>query len=238
MFTPLVTERLLLRPVRTSDIDALYERRADPRVSDWQDWPMPYSRERAATTVERSMATAAPPDDGGWMLTIADRDDTTIYGDISMFLEDDGRTSGVGYSITPEYWGQGFATESLTAVLDWLFDVKGVARAYAQLDPDNHRSARVLESCGFVFEGDTKNSCWIEDRVEDDRGYGLTPALRAEWNARVRTPPAVVELVEPYPVGLRQIVELGVHKSQERFCLLYTSPSPRDRTRSRMPSSA
>ena len=26
--------------------------------------------------------------------------------------------------------------------------------------------------------------------------------------------------------------------SQDQFCLLYTSPSPRDRTRSRMPSSA
>src|SRR5665811_952918 len=31
---------------------------------------------------------------------------------------------------------------------------------------------------------------------------------------------------------------LGVAKDMGRFCLLYTSPSPRDRTRSRMPSSA
>ena len=31
---------------------------------------------------------------------------------------------------------------------------------------------------------------------------------------------------------------LGVFGRQIRFCLLYTSPSPRDRTRSRMPSSA
>lgn len=217
MFTPLTTERLLLRPARLSDIDELYERRADPRVSDWQDWPMPYSRERAAAVVERTMANDDPPDNGGWMLTIADRDDTVVYGDISMFLEDDGRTSGVGYSITPEFWGQGFASESLRAMLDWLFDVKGVSRAYAQLDPTNHRSARALETCGFVFEGDARNSCWIEDRVEDDRIYGLTPALRNEWNSRVRTSPTKVELVEPYPTGLRHVVALRTHKSQERM---------------------
>lgn len=217
MFTPLRTDRLLLRPARTSDVDELYKRRADPRVSDWQDWPMPYSRERAAATVERAMTTDRPPDNGGWMLTIADLDDSVIYGDISMFLEDDGRTSGVGYSITPAYWGQGFASESLTAVIDWLFDVKGVSRAYAQLDPANHRSARVLETCGFVFEGETKNSCWIEDRVEDDRVYGLTPALRNEWNQRARNPPESVTLVEPYPTELRRVLALGTHKSQERL---------------------
>ena len=31
---------------------------------------------------------------------------------------------------------------------------------------------------------------------------------------------------------------IAVNQSQPRNCLLYTSPSPRDRTRSRMPSSA
>ena len=36
-----------------------------------------------------------------------------------------------------------------------------------------------------------------------------------------------------------QIIDLGEQNIHEvRHCLLYTSPSPRDRTRSRMPSSA
>jgi len=217
VFTPLTTERLVLRPVQPSDVDALYRRRADPTVSDWQDWPMPYSRERAQATVERSMANDQPPDNGGWMLTITDRADSTIYGDISMFLEDDGRTSGVGYSITPLYWGRGYASEALAAVVDWLFDVKGVSRSYAQLHPDNHRSARVLESCGYVYEGVLKNACWIVDEVSDDLLYGMTPEQRTEWNTRPRTAPTTIELVEPYPTGLRHVIKLGTHRSQERF---------------------
>ncbi len=217
MFTPLLTERLLLRPVRVSDSDALFERRADPKVSDLQDWPMPYSMERAQSAIERAMANDDPPNNGGFMLTIADRDDTEIYGDISMFLEDDGRTSGVGYSVTPAYWSRGFASEALTAMLDWLFDVKGISRAYAMLHPDNHRSARVLETCGFVYEGHTRNACWIEDEVSDDLIYGLTPEQRTEWNERTRTAPETVELVEPYPTGLWSVIELETHRSQERF---------------------
>jgi len=217
MFTPLTTERLLLRPARESDVDALYDRRADPAVSDWQDWPMPYSRERAEAAIARTMEDNEPSDNGGWMLTIADRSDSVIYGDISMFLEDDGRTSGVGYSITPDYWGQGFASEALKAMVDWLFDVKGVSRAYAQLHPDNHRSARVLETCGFVYEGHTKNACWIVDEVSDDLIYGMTPDQRSKWNSRPRTKPTTIELIEPYPTGLRRVLELKPHRSQERF---------------------
>ena len=41
-------------------------------------------------------------------------------------------------------------------------------------------------------------------------------------------------------IGLvvRDFVQWWIHRLLHRFCLLYTSPSPRDRTRSRMPSSA
>ena len=35
-----------------------------------------------------------------------------------------------------------------------------------------------------------------------------------------------------------RIIHTGQHYDDEMSCLLYTSPSPRDRTRSRMPSSA
>ena len=38
---------------------------------------------------------------------------------------------------------------------------------------------------------------------------------------------------------LREIIEQGIEEMEDYYlCLLYTSPSPRDRTRSRMPSSA
>ena len=36
----------------------------------------------------------------------------------------------------------------------------------------------------------------------------------------------------------KALSELGLVEVKEETCLLYTSPSPRDRTRSRMPSSA
>ena len=44
------------------------------------------------------------------------------------------------------------------------------------------------------------------------------------------------EIAKQYNMGVSTIHELLIHPCY--ICLLYTSPSPRDRTRSRMPSSA
>ena len=39
-------------------------------------------------------------------------------------------------------------------------------------------------------------------------------------------------------VDMQDVPDPKIEKSNDVICLLYTSPSPRDRTRSRMPSSA
>jgi len=217
MFTPLVTERLLLRPVRVSDTESLFIRRGDPRVAELQDWEMPYTRARAEASIASCLETEDPPERGWWMLTIADLDDQDVYGDIVFGFANEGRTAEVGYNLSPEHWGKGIATEALTALVDWMFDVRGISRLAAMLHPDNHRSARVLENAGFVFEGHLKNGCWLGAKTSDNLVYGLTPERRADWNSRPRTAPDKVELVEPYPIGLRHILNLAPHRSQERF---------------------
>ena len=40
------------------------------------------------------------------------------------------------------------------------------------------------------------------------------------------------------PAGLQPYLPIAIVAALDALCLLYTSPSPRDRTRSRMPSSA
>jgi len=217
MFTPLITERLMLRPVRQSDTDALFIRRGDPRVAELQDWEMPYTRERADATIAACMETDEPPEVGWWMLTITDLDDEVIFGDIVFNFGNGGRTAEVGYNLGPDHWGKGIATAALATLVDWIFDVRGISRLEARLHPDNHRSARVLENAGFVFEGHLQNACWVGEENSDDLVYGLTPKRRSDWNNRPRNAPGTIELVEPYPIGLRDVLKLAPHRSQEQF---------------------
>jgi RimJ/RimL family protein N-acetyltransferase len=56
-----------------------------------------------------------------------------------------------GYVFARDAWGQGYATESLQAMVD-LAPSCGVRRLYAICHVDHAASARVLEKCGFARE--------------------------------------------------------------------------------------
>lgn len=217
MFEPIRTQRLVLRWTKPSDAQAFFERRNDPAVAEYQDWELPYPLERAEASMAALAEIDTPPNDEWCVLTVADHNDEEIFGDLVLKLENDGRTAEVGYTFAQEHWSKGFATEALSALIDWLLYTQGVSRVYAMLHPDNVRSARVLEQCGFEFEGHLRNSYWLGDLNEDDWLYGLTPELHRKWLDRPRYRPEKVELVELYPIGLRRVVELGVHQSQKRF---------------------
>ena len=217
MFTPIRTERLLLRQPELRDIDSFHAYRNEPEVARFQDWPTPFRKERAAVVVGEA---ATLPDLGTseWMmLTIANEADTEVFGDLFVEFSNSGRTGDIGYSLATRAWGKGYATEAVAALLSWLFERDGFTRASGSLHPDNARSARVLERCGFLFEGHLRNSYWRGDENSDDWVYGMTPEDHARWTSRSRSRPENIELLEPYPTGLRHVVKLATHRSQEKF---------------------
>ncbi len=178
---------------------------------------MPYT----SAAAERSTAELAdrdgPSNGSWWALTVADADDSSVLGDLALKLESHGRAATIGYTFAREHWGQGYATEALEGFLDWLLDELDVMRVSATIHPDNLRSAKVLERCGFEFEGRIRNTYWDAGTYVDDWSYGLTPAIRDAWSGRPTHRPDLVELVEPYPVGLRHVLDLRPHQSQDHF---------------------
>ena len=59
----------------------------------------------------------------------------------------------IGYGISEEYCGKGYATEAVNAAVDWAMGQPGITRIEAETDPDNTASQRVLEKCGFILSG-------------------------------------------------------------------------------------
>lgn len=76
----------------------------------------------------------------------------------------------VGYMLLPEQQGQGYATESLQAVIDWASLQFNVHKFVAHCACDNQASVRVLEKCGFQQEGHLRShhkvgACWLDELV-------------------------------------------------------------------------
>ena len=59
----------------------------------------------------------------------------------------------IGYGVSEEYEGKGYATEAVSAVVRWAIDQPGVARIEAETEAENIASQRVLEKCGFIATG-------------------------------------------------------------------------------------
>ncbi len=217
-FQPIHTERLILRQSLLTDAEAAYQRRSLPEVARYQDWEMPYTRDRAEKGMAELVAMDGPVDGTGWSLTVVDAaNPEVIMGDLYVGVNWGGRSALVGYTFHPDFWGQGYATEATQAIIKYLFLDFGVTRVESSLHPDNPPSARVLEACGMKFEGLTRQSFWVGDECSDDMLYGL---LRADWDAwcdRPRHVPESLNLVPLTADNARAVGNLSTHKSQERF---------------------
>jgi len=66
----------------------------------------------------------------------------------------------IGFILHPDYWGRGFAGEALALVLQRAFDVHGLPKVEADVDPRNGSSLKLLSGLGFRETG-RKERTWL-----------------------------------------------------------------------------
>jgi len=81
------------------------------------------------------------------------------------------------YHLRRKYWGKGYATESSRAIIHYCFTKLGYRKIYADTEPTNLASQRVLEKLGFKLEGRIRQRRKIKGVWTDELDYGL---LRGE----------------------------------------------------------
>jgi RimJ/RimL family protein N-acetyltransferase len=176
-FEPIVTERLLLRRSVPEDAETIAGYRSDPEVNRYQGWERT-DLQGIREQIEE-MATRAPGEPGGWVqLSVEEGETGRLVGDVG-FSPAEGETGviKIGYTMTPEVQGRGYATEAVRALIAYLFDTLGadVIRAYASAK--NLPSIRVAEKAGMRLveriRGGGGDRVWFVVRYElrrDERG--------------------------------------------------------------------
>ena len=91
------------------------------------------------------------------------------------------RSAEIGIMIgEPAYWGQGYGTETLRALLRHLFDQMGLNRVMLSVFADNPRAIRCYEKCGFVLEGRLRQAIFRDGSYVDEL---VMAVLRADYLA-------------------------------------------------------
>lgn len=78
---------------------------------------------------------------------------------------------------------QGYGTEAVIILLNWLFNHRNMHRVWLTIQADNHRAIRVYEKIGFVREGTYREHNFYDGGWNDEHLYGI---LASEFNARYR----------------------------------------------------
>jgi RimJ/RimL family protein N-acetyltransferase len=174
---PIETERLVLRPYREDDFDALHATFSDEEVVRWL-YEGPATPDDTRLRLARKIAGKELAE-GSSLSAAAELRDGTYVADIALFYSTDVRHKSVelGFSCHPAHQGRGYVTEAARAIVDWAF-ASGMHRVYGRLEPRNTASARVLEKLGMRKEGVLVENEWVKGEWQSEAVYAI---LDREW---------------------------------------------------------
>ena len=147
------TPRLLLRPWMDSDIDDFYAFASIPEVGRMAGWYPQTSKEGALAFLRAEWWRRV-------CLAIYHLQDKKVIGSVGLhksWASNDMRfnhlkSADISYSIHPDYWNMGIATEAAKGLISYCFkhlDIKLVSCGHFV---ENLQSKRVIEKCGFVYD--------------------------------------------------------------------------------------
>lgn len=148
----LESQRLFLRWPKASDAAALIVEAGDIRVAKPHAViPHPYRPEHATQFIVQSRQLNT--EGKGIYLAITLREDPArLIGVISLRMRPNGDVS-LGYWLGVAYWSKGYATEAAQALIDAAYLYTQLNSLLAEVRVTNPASRKVLEHCGFQYEG-------------------------------------------------------------------------------------
>jgi RimJ/RimL family protein N-acetyltransferase len=174
---PLRSRRLVLRPPKVEDADALFSIFSHAEAMRFWATPPWQSRQQALDRIEQDLGGFA--DGSALRLLLEPAAGGPILGAVALFgfVEGSGRAE-TGYIVARPMWGNGFAQEAMRALLTYAFTSLRLRRVEADIDPRNAPSARLLDRLGFVREGYLRERWVVDGEVSDTALYGI---LASAW---------------------------------------------------------
>ncbi|MFT3685422.1 MAG: diaminopimelate epimerase [Phycisphaerales bacterium] len=181
----LTTERLILRPMTPADAKAVATLAGDKRISDMTlTVPHPYKPEQAVAWISTHRLSHSASINTVWAMT--DKTTGELVGTMGLVYN---RHNGaeVGYWTGVPFWGKGYATESLAAVLAYAFEQRTppLQRVDAHHFFGNDASGKVMQNAGMVSEGQCLSAARKHGEPLNVMRYAIT---REQWLAHQPAP--------------------------------------------------
>ncbi|MFB6611351.1 GNAT family N-acetyltransferase [Agromyces sp. NPDC056379] len=186
---PIITERLVLRPLEASDAADVFEYQRIPEVLRYLPWPERDRAEAYEHTAKRAAARVLADDGDFFVLamtlpgtpSVDDVSGDRVIGDMMVRVSSAKHAQlELGWVVHPDFQGKGYAREAATAIRDFAFETLNPHRIQAFLDARNAASAALCERLGMRREATILEEQYNDGEWQDTALYGV---LRREWAA-------------------------------------------------------
>ncbi|MET9884213.1 GNAT family N-acetyltransferase [Streptomyces sp. NPDC006430] len=175
------TDRLVLRPFDVEDVTALAEMMNDEHITAWTSVPYPYTHADAHDWATR-YSHAERTEGRGIVFAVAEFLTQRLVGIVHLQNTNwRTRSTEVGYVTAPWARGEGYASESVLAVAQWLFHDQGFERLELRTAADNTASQQVAQKIGCISEGVLRNA-WIVRTQNPDGSWTDTRTDLIVWS--------------------------------------------------------
>ena len=166
----LETDRLMLRMWTKKDAPALFAYASDPDVGPNAGWK-PHANEGESRMIINQLFRC------NMTWAIVEKETGIIVGSIG-FEEDRYRphisSKEMGYSLAKDRWGRGYMTEAAKRLIRYGFEELKLDVLMIRTSETNTRSQRVIEKCGFTYEGTLRRAYRMYDnKLREVRCYSM-----------------------------------------------------------------
>lgn len=154
------TERLILRRYQKEDLQDLFEYLSDNEVVKYEPYG-PMTLHETEENLEWRIGTDE-------MVAVELKKSHKMIGNVYMGKREF-EALETGYVFNRNYWGNGYAAESSRALIRQAFS-NGIHRIYAECDPCNEKSWKLLERLGFQREAHLRKNVYFR---KDENGKAI-----------------------------------------------------------------
>lgn len=168
----LETDRLFLSPITAHDVADVHAMNSHEDVARFNTIGIPKSIEVTEKFLEELIKGKGLGKALAWI--VRKKEDLTFVGEVGMNIKPDRYRSGeIYYSLSPEYWGNGYAFEAVESVVNHGFSALNLHRIEAGVAVDNVRSIKLLEKLGMTLEGRHRKILPIRGDFSDNFHYAV-----------------------------------------------------------------
>ncbi len=170
-FAHLETKNLILRKFRSDDAETFYKRVAgNANVTKYMLFELHESVGESQKSIEKILERYQTGNAYTWAIAL--REDDSVIGRIDLLRFDEKESScSFAYMIGDEFWGQGFGTEALSAVLRFAFEMLEIQEVVADHMSENVASGAVMRKVGMSYVDTRKAKYEKAGKIHDADEY-------------------------------------------------------------------